>query len=103
GGKPNPTHQPYCPTCNASAGVIPISHHSNHEPCLKYIPELLHGPTYAFKDVVLQLLRSLLLRLFSSRVVFASSIPFIIASTVMFGILFILMVIMHFRRDGKSF
>jgi hypothetical protein len=29
--------------------------------------------------------------------------PFIIASTVMFGMLFILMVIMHFRRDGRSF
>ncbi|KAJ8592173.1 hypothetical protein M405DRAFT_813168 [Rhizopogon salebrosus TDB-379] len=42
-------------------------------------------------------------KLFSSQVVFVSSMPFIIASTVMFGMLFILMVIMHFRRDGKSF
>ncbi|OAX41106.1 hypothetical protein K503DRAFT_864122 [Rhizopogon vinicolor AM-OR11-026] len=49
-------------TYNAFTGVIPISHRSSHsqvttdEPCLKYILELFHGPTYTFKDVVLQLL-----------------------------------------------
>lgn len=40
---------------------------------------------------------------FSPQVVFVSSMPFIIASAVMFGILFILMMIMHFRRHEKAF
>jgi len=42
-------------------------------------------------------------RLFSPQIVFVSSMPFIIASMIMFGMLFILMAIMHFRHDGTPF
>ncbi|KAG2139693.1 hypothetical protein DEU56DRAFT_300727 [Suillus clintonianus] len=42
-------------------------------------------------------------KVFSPQVVFVSSMPFIIASAVMFGILFILTIIMHFRRHEKAF
>ncbi|KAG1776022.1 hypothetical protein EV702DRAFT_1111675 [Suillus placidus] len=42
-------------------------------------------------------------KVFSPKVVFVSSMPFIIASAVMFGILFVLVIIMHFRRHEKAF
>lgn len=42
-------------------------------------------------------------KVFTPQVVFVSSMPFIIASAVMFGILFILIIIMHFRRHEKAF
>ncbi|KAG2139731.1 hypothetical protein DEU56DRAFT_302258 [Suillus clintonianus] len=42
-------------------------------------------------------------KVFSPKVVFVSSMPFIITSAIMFGILFILVTIMHFRRHEKAF
>ncbi|OAX43577.1 threonine synthase [Rhizopogon vinicolor AM-OR11-026] len=39
--------------------ITPLQPLTTDEPCLKYILELFHGPTYAFKDVALQLLGNL--------------------------------------------
>ncbi|KAJ8597955.1 tryptophan synthase beta subunit-like PLP-dependent enzyme [Rhizopogon salebrosus TDB-379] len=50
-------------TYNTSAwrhpDITPLKPLTNEDPCARYILELFHGPTYAFKDVALQLLGNL--------------------------------------------